>query len=455
MKKISKMLLVLLLTVFVMVAFSIVSNAATTYESENNNTIPRANNFTLGDTIYGDISSDDTDFFSFTLDKAGLVTITSELYLSDNSGGRANASITLYDEEGNKNISGYTSNGVDSGALTFKSAFGCFKGSEKFMLSPGTYYIEFEAYTCTASGVYDYKFETSFKANSCNYNEPDNSLSEAHNISVGKTIKGQLDFKFKGSGNDYDYDYYVFTLKSKTSLFFKFTETGLYSNGYHIPHLTVCEYDTDKEVFSSLYDKDTQTITLPAGKYYMYVWGNPRDCATYTITFNYNGWRTVDGNKYYYYKGSMIKGRLASINGNKYYFGKDGVMYKSKLISVSGKKYYIGKDGIAYKSKFGTISGKKYYFGSDCVMVKSKLISVSGKKYYMGSDGAAYKSKLISVSGKKYYIGSDCVAYKSKFASLSGKKYYFGSDCVMYKSKTFSVSGVKWKADSNGVCKKV
>jgi hypothetical protein len=25
----------------------------------------------------------------------------------------------------------------------------------------------------------------------------------------------------------------------------------------------------------------------------------------------------------------------------------------------------------------------------------------------------------------------------------------------MYKSKTFSVSGVKWKADSNGVCKKV
>ncbi|MCR4563806.1 MAG: hypothetical protein K5755_04125 [Clostridiales bacterium] len=175
------------------------------------------------------------------------------------------------------------------------------------------------------------------------------------------------------------------------------------------------------------------------------------DCVAYKSKL-----ASIDGKKYYF--GSdcvMYKSRLASISGNKYYFGKDGVAYKSKLISVSGKKYYIGKDCIAYKSKFASLSGKKYYFGSDCVMYKSRLASISGKKYYFGKDGVAYKSKLISVSGKKYYIGKDCIAYKSKFASLSGKKYYFGKDCIMYKSKTFSVSGVKWKADSNGVCKKV
>ncbi len=189
------------------------------------------------------------------------------------------------------------------------------------------------------------------------------------------------------------------------------------------------------------------------------------------------GLKTIDGKIYYFGSdGAMYKSRLISVSGKKYYLGKDGVAYKSKLISVDGKKYYIGSDCVAYKSKFASLSGKKYYFGSDCVMVKSKLISVDGKKYYMGSDGVMYKSKLISVSGKKYYLGkdgvayksklasisgkkyyfgSDCAAYKSKFASISGKKYYFGSDCVMYKSKTFSVSGVKWKADSNGVCKKV
>ena len=163
-----------------------------------------------------------------------------------------------------------------------------------------------------------------------------------------------------------------------------------------------------------------------------------------------------DGAKFYFTsEGKMYVKRLASVNGKKYYFGADGVAYTKRLISVDGKKYYMGKDGVAYTSKLISVSGKKYYMGKDGVAYTSKLISVSGKKYYMGKDGVAYKSKLISVSGKKYYIGKDCIAYKSKFASLSGKKYYFGSDCVMYKSKTFSVSGVKWRADSNGVCKKV
>ena len=149
------------------------------------------------------------------------------------------------------------------------------------------------------------------------------------------------------------------------------------------------------------------------------------------------------------------KGLYTSSDGAKFYFTSEGKMYVKRLASVNGKKYYFGADGVAYTKKLISVSGKKYYMGADGVAYTKKLISVNGKKYYMGADGVAYKSKLISVSGKKYYIGSDCVAYKSKFASLSGKKYYFGSDCVMYKSKTFSVSGVKWKADSNGVCKKV
>ena len=165
---------------------------------------------------------------------------------------------------------------------------------------------------------------------------------------------------------------------------------------------------------------------------------------------------SVSGKKYYMgADGAAYTKRLISVSGKKYYMGADGVAYTKRLISVNGKKYYMGADGVAYTKRLISVDGKKYYMGADGVAYTSKLISVNGKKYYMGKDGVAYKSKLISVSGKKYYIGKDCIAYKSKFASLSGKKYYFGSDCVMYKSKTFSVSGVKWKADSNGVCKKV
>ncbi|MBO4338913.1 MAG: hypothetical protein J5877_03210 [Clostridia bacterium] len=165
---------------------------------------------------------------------------------------------------------------------------------------------------------------------------------------------------------------------------------------------------------------------------------------------------SVSGKKYYMgADGAAYTKKLISVKGKKYYMGADGVAYTSRLISVNGKKYYMGKDGVAYVSKLISVDGKKYYMGKDAVAYTSKLASIDGKKYYFGKDGVAYKSKLISVSGKKYYIGKDCVAYKSKFASISGKKYYFGSDCVMYKSKTFSVSGVKWKADKNGVCKKV
>ncbi|MCR4563231.1 MAG: M6 family metalloprotease domain-containing protein [Clostridiales bacterium] len=168
------------------------------------------------------------------------------------------------------------------------------------------------------------------------------------------------------------------------------------------------------------------------------------------------GLRSVNGKKYYFNSnGIMYSSRLISVNNKKYYLGKDGAAYSSRLISLDGKKYYLGSDCVAYKSRLASLDGKKYYFGSDCVMYKSRLASIDGKKYYFGSDGAAYKSKLISVDGKKYYIGKDCIAYKSKFASLDGKKYYFGSDCIMYKSKDFSVSGVKYRADSNGVCKKI
>jgi len=187
-------------------------------------------------------------------------------------------------------------------------------------------------------------------------------------------------------------------------------------------------------------------ISVSGKKYYM-----GADGAAYTKKLI-----SVSGKKYYMgADGAAYTNKLISVSGKKYYMGSDGAAYMSKLASISGKKYYFGKDGVAYISKLASVDGKKYYFGKDGVAYTSKLASVSGKKYYFGKDGVAYKSKLISVSGKKYYIGKDCVAYKSKFASLSGKKYYFGSDCAMYKSKTFSVSGVKWKADSNGVCKKV
>ncbi len=190
----------------------------------------------------------------------------------------------------------------------------------------------------------------------------------------------------------------------------------------------------------------SKLMTIDGKKYYF-----GKDGAMYTKRLI-----SVSGKKYYMgADGAAYTKKLISVDGKKYYMGADGVAYTSKLISVSGKKYYMGKDGVAYTKRLISVGGKKYYMGADGVAYTSKLISVDGKKYYMGKDGVAYKSKLISVSGKKYYIGKDCIAYKSKFASLSGKKYYFGSDCVMYKSKTFSVSGVKWRADSNGVCKKV
>ena len=157
------------------------------------------------------------------------------------------------------------------------------------------------------------------------------------------------------------------------------------------------------------------------------------------------GWKTVDGEKYYYGSdGKMVKSLLLAIGSKKYYFGKNGAMYKSRMISVNNKKYYLGKDGAAYTSRLISLDGKKYYLGKDGVAYKSKLASINGSKYYFGSDGIAYKSRLISVNNKKYYIGKDCIAYKSKFASLDGKKYYFGSDCVMR-------TGWRNIKDSNGV----
>ena len=77
----------------------------------------------------------------------------------------------------------------------------------------------------------------------------------------------------------------------------------------------------------------------------------------------YTGWRKISGKYYFFSKiaGYMLKSKLVKVDGSIYYVDKNGARVSNKFLTKSNKTYYFGSNGKAYKG-WHTINGKKYYF---------------------------------------------------------------------------------------------
>ena len=258
-----------------------------------------------------------------------------------------------------------------------------------------------------------------------------------------------------------------------------------YNEGYVSVQPTVTT--TGKRVRTCTKCGATTTATIPAlgngwytegGKTYYYKDGKPLTYTQYIdgkrYYFNSNGvmytggWLTAGSNKLYFGKDGVALTYTQYINGKRYYFNSNGVMYTGGWLTAGSNKFYFGKDGVAL-TYTQYINGKRYYFNSQGVMYKGGWLTAGSKRFYFGKDGVALTYTQY-INGKRYYfngkgemvkgwlpIGSNKFYFTESGAAatgwlkLSGNWYYFNSDGAM-RTANLTQNGKTYRFNSNGVC---
>ena len=105
----------------------------------------------------------------------------------------------------------------------------------------------------------------------------------------------------------------------------------------------------------------------------------------------YNGWVKVGtGWRYRQSNGRYLTGGWKTVNGNVYYFTGSGIRYEGWL-TLRGKKYFMSRTGIR-QTGWQLINGKFYYFYPSGVMAKGK-IKIGKTKWPLRADGSLNTKK--------------------------------------------------------------
>lgn len=145
------------------------------------------------------------------------------------------------------------------------------------------------------------------------------------------------------------------------------------------------------------------------------------------------GFITIDGKRYYLYKGEKIINEWNIIDGDWYYFTEDGSV-ATGLREIDGEVFYFDNEG---KQMIGlqNINGNSYYFYDDGIMATGWK-EIDGETYYYTEDGQLY-SGWNEVDGKLYYFNSKGYITKNKtmIKKENGKiiRYILGPDGVAVK----------------------
>ena len=175
-----------------------------------------------------------------------------------------------------------------------------------------------------------------------------------------------------------------------------------------------------------------------------------------------NNWITLDGNQYYFIKGTTLAKSWQTIQAGgvygKYYFNGNGVLQKG-LFAIGANWYYTneetGKAEAGLKAfEDGPFKGRTCYFDANGLMRKG-WISAGGKYYYFNANGIMLKgiswignaryvldpvtgeriTSSITIDGKTYYAdpktGALLVGWQKVYTNAKRtayKMYYYGTD---------------------------
>ncbi|MFJ8260352.1 PPC domain-containing protein [Rummeliibacillus sp. NPDC094406] len=175
---------------------NVTTSPSPNYETENNDTLEKADPIEVSTTYTGLIhrsSYDKADYYSFSTSENGEVYIN----LSNLSG--AKWKVTLLNSNGDKIDYSYTDNSSNANGFT-KFGSG---------LPAGSYYVKIENYSNSYNK--EYNFEATFNANNYVETEPNNTLATANSIQLNYTYKGWF-LQYMDSK-----DYYKIDITSKAT----------------------------------------------------------------------------------------------------------------------------------------------------------------------------------------------------------------------------------------------
>lgn len=155
------------------------------------------------------------------------------------------------------------------------------------------------------------------------------------------------------------------------------------------------------------------------------------------------GFKEINGNKYYFKNGVMSTGKT-EIEGNQYYFNESGLIAKGWSQNKDGEYYYTDNNGIIQKG-WQKINGIWYYFNDGGVMATGPKYmfdenTYDTKLYYFDNSGALqYKKGWVNHIGKYnndwYYINSNN-ELSTGWQNINGTWYYFRENGKMAKGST-------------------
>lgn len=414
---------------------------ATKFESsgesckEPNNDFMEASTIGVNGSIKGQIAKNDAyDIYKFSLTKSGRIGLTMTYYMKYNS-------IYLYNSAGEEIW--YDDNNEWNGNLRYKT------NRYNLDLTNDTYYLKVTGYKNSYSASFatgNYTFHLKYTDAKVNYKEPNNDFLTAYALKTDSNLKGQIAI------ND-SYDILEFSLKKSMNVkisivsYMKYYTLVLYNDlGEEIWHTQNNEWNGNVG-----YRKDTHTITLSDGIYYLkvtgykYTYGGSFGTGTYSLKVGIkeslaNATVTFYGD--FEYTGKDIKPAISvKYNDTKLYNGRDySVSYQNNkkigkaTMIITGKGDFTGTKKVAFKivpkkekiikiknSAKGTATLKwkrdKMANGYDIYRYMPKAYDYRKVKSISKNSITSYKNTNLKKGKFYYYI-------VRSYKIVKGKKYY-------------------------------
>ena len=275
MKK-AKSVLSIVMAMLVVMSCMFAASAAEVTEKEDNGTAATAVSFEIKDTVKGALSKiDDVDYYSFKVEKAGLVTVS----VAHNAIAGADPTSTvltveILDANGNK-ITQFTSKATDT-----KSS------SDAFGASAETYYVEITAGNIFDNALgYNYELTASLDSAALSETEDNNTAAKANAMQLSASGSPKV---YTGYISENDVDYYSITVPGPGIVYFYIYNGSAVRGNYSATLLSYVDKGEAVEkalgtitVNENEASKMSPGVGVNAGTYLIKIAGNGGSTGTY------------------------------------------------------------------------------------------------------------------------------------------------------------------------------
>lgn len=428
MKKRISIFLSFVMLISIISGFNLTANAATYYESEDNDSDSYADSVPVNSTIYGVCTDDgDYDWYKFTLNSPAKVNVNFSFTRADSDGWWY---VCVYKYEGGSSYS----------ELDYEYIYR-YDGSYSFPslgLPSGTYFIRVysnysasgKQYGVTPNCTYTSNWETEFN----------DDYTTADPLTIGTSRYGVCTY-------DGDYDWYKFTLSSAARIRVSFSHNKSTDGWWY-----VCIYkyegggsctELDYE-YIYCYDGSYTfpTLGLSSGTYFIRVYSNNSAAGlAYNVKVNYSV-STPSTLKVSTRNNTSLKLSWSKVSGASGYQLQQlsGDTYKTKATtsstSATVSNLLAGKNYKFRVRAYKTVNGKKYYSSWKYLLTctKPKTVTLSSLTTYSTHKiKASWKKVGGYASGYQIYWAKD-----KSFKNVVAKTTVSGQNTLSYTGKGFT-----------------